>query len=187
VEEIIHWSRQHVSSTLFLCWAAQAGLKVLYELPKRTREQKLSGVYEHRTLLASDPLVRGFDDSFLAPHSRNADFPADFISEHTDLRILASSETAGSYLMASPDRRQVYLTGHPEYDALTLAQEYQRDLLAGLDPAAPQNYFPDDDAEQVPQNRWRSHGNLVFANWLNYYVYQITPFDLSVMATKIDE
>jgi homoserine O-succinyltransferase len=89
--------------------------------------------------------------------------------------------------MASPDRRQVYLTGHPEYDALTLAQEYQRDLLAGLDPAAPQNYFPDDDAEQVPQNRWRSHGNLVFANWLNYYVYQITPFDLSVMATKIDE
>ncbi len=187
VEEIIHWSRQHVSSTLFLCWAAQAGLKVLYDLPKRTREQKLSGVYEHRTQLPSDPLVRGFDDSFWAPHSRNADFPVDFIREHTDLRILASSECAGSYLMASPDRRQVYLTGHPEYDAMTLAQEYQRDLLAGLNPVPPENYFPNDDTGQAPQNRWRSHGNLVFANWLNYYVYQITPFDLSVMATKIDE
>jgi homoserine O-succinyltransferase/O-acetyltransferase len=187
VAEIIQWSRRHVSSTLFLCWAVQAGLKVLYDLPKRTREQKLSGVYEHRTQLASDPLVRGFDDSFWAPHSRNADFPVDFIREHTDLRILASSDSAGSYLMASPDRRQVYLTGHPEYDAMTLAQEYQRDVVAGLEPALPENYFPNDDAEQAPQNRWRSHGNLVFANWLNYYVYQITPFDLSVMATTIDE
>jgi homoserine O-succinyltransferase len=187
VEEIILWSKQHVSSTLFLCWAAQAGLKVLYDLPKCTREQKLSGVYEHSTLLASDPLVRGFDDVFWAPHSRNADFPVDFIAEHTDLRILASSDTAGGYLMASPDRRQVYLTGHPEYDAMTLAQEYQRDVLAGLSPVPPVNYFPADDAEQRPQNRWRSHGNLLFANWLNYYVYQITPYDLSVMATKIDE
>ncbi len=187
VQEIILWSKQHVSSTLFLCWAAQAGLKVLYDLPKRTREQKLSGVYEHRTLLASDPLVRGFDDVFWAPHSRNADFPTDFIAAHTDLRILASSSHTGGYLMASPDRRQVYLTGHAEYDAMTLAQEYQRDRLAGLDPVLPENYFPDNDPDQAPLNRWRGHGNLLFANWLNYYVYQITPYDLSIMQTRIDD
>ncbi|NVK41640.1 MAG: homoserine O-succinyltransferase [Oceanospirillaceae bacterium] len=187
VQEIIRWSRQHVSSTLFLCWAAQAGLKVLYDLPKRTRDHKLSGVYEHVTLVPNDPLVRGFDDTFFAPHSRYADFPLDFIEANTDLRVLAASETAGSYLMASADRRQVYLTGHPEYDALTLAQEYRRDVLAGLDPALPESYFPSDDPEQTPRNRWRSHGNLLFSNWLNYYVYQITPFDLSVMETKIDE
>ncbi|MFC6671396.1 homoserine O-acetyltransferase MetA [Marinobacterium aestuariivivens] len=187
VQEIIQWSRKHVSSTLFLCWAAQAGLKVLYDLPKCTRDQKLSGIYEQSTLLPNDPLVRGFDDSFLAPQSRYADFPVELIAHQTDLRILAASESAGAYLMASPDRRQVYLTGHPEYEALTLAQEYRRDLLAGLEPALPENYFPDNDPEQSPRNRWRSHGNLLFSNWLNYYVYQITPFDLSVMETHIDE
>jgi len=187
VEEIVRWSRKHVSSTLFLCWAAQAALKVLYDLPKRTRECKLSGIYEHATLVPSDPLVRGFDEYFLAPHSRYADFPVDFIEQNTDLRVLAASDEAGAYLMASADRRQVYLTGHPEYDALTLAQEYRRDLLAGLEPALPENYFPGDDPEQTPRNRWRSHGNLLFSNWLNYYVYQITPYDLSVMETKIDE
>ena len=177
VQEIIRWSRQHVSSTLFLCWAAQAALKVLYDLPKRTRDLKLSGVYEHFTLVPNDPLVRGFDDTFFAPHSRYADFPLEFIEANTDLRVLAASETAGSYLMASADRRQVYVTGHPEYDALTLAQEYRRDVLAGLDPALPENYFPGDDPEQTPRNRWRSHGNLLFSNWLNYYVYQVTPYD----------
>ncbi|GGO86766.1 homoserine O-succinyltransferase [Marinobacterium nitratireducens] len=187
VLEIIRWSRLHVSSTLFLCWAAQAGLKALYDLPKRTRESKLSGIYEHLTLVPNDPLVRGFDDSFFAPHSRYADFPVEFVEANTDLRVLAASEVAGGYLMASADRRQVYLTGHPEYDSMTLAQEYHRDVLAGLDPALPEHYFPGDDPEQTPRNRWRSHGNLLFSNWLNYYVYQITPYDLSVMETKIDD
>ncbi|RDE22844.1 homoserine O-succinyltransferase [Motiliproteus coralliicola] len=178
VEEVIHWTRDHVTSTMFLCWAVQAALKVLFDLPKQTRQQKLSGVYGHQILVQHDPLIRGFDDQFLVPQSRNAAFPVSFINNHTDLHLLASSEEAGAYLMASSDRRQVYVTGHPEYDAETLAQEYWRDKDAGLDPAVPLNYFPDDDPEAKPRNKWRSHANLLFANWLNYYVYQITPYEL---------
>ncbi len=187
IQAIIEWSREHVTSTLFLCWAAQAGLKVLYDLPKRTRESKLSGVYLHQSACLKEPLLRGFDDEFLAPHSRNADFPVDFVNAHTDLRVLASSEETGAYLMASPDRRQVYVTGHPEYDAQTLAEEYFRDLEEGISPAIPVNYFPDDDPQRPPRVKWRSHGNMLFSNWLNYYVYQLTPYDLRTKAFTVDD
>ena len=176
--EIIEWSRQHVTSTLFLCWAAQAALKFIYGLEKQTREVKLSGVYEHCRLVELDPLVRGFDDHFLAPHSRYANFDGDFIRAHTDLRVFAESEEAGVYLAVSPDCRQVYVTGHPEYDADTLHNEYQRDTNAGINPQMPKNYYRNDDPNQPPRATWRSHGHLLFANWLNYYVYQNTPFDL---------
>lgn len=176
--EIIEWSRQHVTSTLFLCWAAQAALKVFYGLEKQTRDVKLSGVYEHRRLVELDPLVRGFDDHFLAPHSRYASFEGDFIRANTDLRIFAESDEAGVYLAVSPDCRQVYVTGHPEYDAHTLHNEYQRDVGLGLAPAMPVNYYPNNDDSQSPRSSWRSHGYLLFSNWLNYYVYQLTPFDL---------
>lgn len=178
VEKVIQWSQQHVTSTLFLCWAAQAALKVLYGLSKQTRTEKLSGVYQHKVLSPHEPLTRGFDDQFVAPHSRNADFPVNFIANHTDLHMLASSEQAGAYLMASGCRRQVYVTGHPEYETETLAQEYWRDMDAGLNPIVPVNYFPSGDPEKSPSNVWRSHGNLLFSNWLNYYVYQITPYVL---------
>ena len=179
VEEIIQWSRTHVTSTLFLCWAAQAGLKALYDLPKQTRSKKLSGIYTHQLVKDHEPLTRGFDDNFKAPASRNADFPVDFIEDHTDLEILAQSDEVGVYIMASKDRRQVYLTGHPEYNAATLAEEYQRDLAAGINPDIPVNYFPDDDPSQIPSATWRSHGYLFFSNWLNYCVYQATPYNLA--------
>ncbi len=186
IQEIIRWSQVHVTSTLFLCWAVQAGLNVLFDLPKKTRETKLSGVYAHQTLVQDEPLVRGFDDCFLAPHSRNADFPLDFIRAQTDLRILAGSEEVGAYLMTSADKRQVYVTGHPEYEAHTLADEYHRDHAEGLDPAIPVNYFPQDNPLQTPSVSWRSHGNLLVSNWLNYCVYQLTPYDLRTREMTVD-
>lgn len=186
VDEIIQWSRKHVTSTLFLCWAAQAGLKSLYNLPKQTRAKKLSGVYTHQLSKKHDPLTRGFDDEFKAPASRNADFPVDYIKENTDLEILAQSDEVGVYIMASEDRRQVYLTGHPEYSAKTLAEEYQRDLEAGINPDIPLDYFPNDDPTQEPKASWRSHGYLFFINWLNYCVYQATPYDLADLTPSKD-
>ncbi|WP_417355236.1 homoserine O-succinyltransferase MetA [Gallaecimonas pentaromativorans] len=184
VRNVIEWSRTHVTSTLFLCWAAQAALNYLYGLPKMTRGQKLSGVYEHRTLNRDNPLVRGFDDYFLAPLSRYADFDAGFIGEHTELQILADHPEAGVYLAASDDLRQIFVTGHPEYDFDTLDQEYQRDLKAGINPVLPENYYPQDDASQTPRARWRSHASLLYSNWINYCVYQITPYDLAKMPPK---
>ena len=186
VDEIIQWSRTHVTSTLFLCWAVQAGLKSLYNLPKQTRTQKLSGVYQQTVNPSQDALTRGFDDRFLAPQSRTADFPVDFIKANTDLIVLAQSDATGVYLMTSEDRRQVYVTGHPEYSANTLADEYHRDQAAGLSPMLPINYFPNDDASATPKATWRSHGFLFFSNWLNYCVYQATPFDLKDMQPTLD-
>lgn len=186
IEEIIQWSRHHVTSTLFLCWAVQAGLKVLYDCPKRTREQKLSGVYEHNTLIQNEPLTRGFDDQFLAPHSRYADFPVELIESLRGVNVLAASEEAGCYLFASDDKRQVFVTGHPEYDACTLADEYFRDCQEGLEPVLPVHYFPEDDPQNQPRVTWRSHGHLLLSNWLNYYVYQITPFDLNTRELTLD-
>ncbi|EKT60312.1 homoserine O-acetyltransferase MetA [Providencia sneebia] len=186
VEKVIHWAKQHVTSTLFVCWAVQAALKVLYNLPKCTLEEKLSGVYQHDTLAPLSLLTRGFDGSFYAPHSRNANFPEKLISQHTDLEILASSQDAGPYLFASRDKRLVFVTGHPEYDSHTLAQEYWRDVDAGISPKIPCNYFKDDNPQNDPIIRWRSHGHLLFSNWLNYYVYQITPFDLSQMQPTLE-
>ena len=186
IEQIVAWAKSHVTSTLFLCWAAQAGLKILYGLDKRTRLEKLSGVYEHQNLGGYDPLVRGFDDVFLAPHSRYADFPVQLLQEKTDLKILAASDKVGVYLAASPDGRQVFVTGHPEYDPYTLDNEYQRDLEVGIAPQMPENYYPEDDATKAPRATWRSHGHLLFANWLNYHVYQLTPYDLNTLSATGD-
>jgi len=176
--EIVNWSRHHVTSTLFLCWAAQAALKVLYGLDKVTRKHKLSGIYSHSTHHHHHPLVRGFDDEFWAPLSRYAEFNSDDIEEKTDLTVFADAGDAGVYLAASPDCRQVFITGHPEYDANTLHNEYLRDLSEGLNPTLPLNYYPNNDIKEKPHAIWRSHGNLLYSNWLNYCVYQVTPYDL---------
>lgn len=186
IERVIDWAKNHVTSTLFVCWAVQAALNILYGIPKITREVKLSGVYPHQTLQQHALLTRGFDESFLVPHSRYADFPTEVIRQYTDLDILAESEQAGAYLFASRDKRLAFVTGHPEYDTMTLAGEYCRDNEAGLDPAVPLNYFPDDNPALTPKATWRSHGHLLFSNWLNYYVYQITPYDLRHMNPTLD-
>lgn len=178
--EIVNWSRKNVTSTLFLCWAAQAALKVLYGLEKETRAEKLSGIYSHRTYSHHHPLVRGFDDDFWAPLSRYAEFNSRTIKDNTDLVVFADAPDAGVYLAATPDCRQVFITGHPEYDANTLNNEYLRDLDEGLDPIIPINYYPNDDENEIPHAIWRSHGNLLYSNWLNYCVYQVTPYDLTV-------
>lgn len=180
--EIVEWSRHNVTSTLFLCWAAQAALKVLYGLDKVTRAEKLSGIYSHRTHHHHHPLVRGFDDEFWAPLSRYAEFNSNDINKKTDLTIFADAPDAGVYLAASPDCRQVFITGHPEYDANTLSNEYLRDLEQGLTPILPVNYYPNNDENEIPRAIWRSHGNLLYSNWLNYCVYQVTPYDLTELS-----
>ncbi|MFM2486670.1 homoserine O-acetyltransferase MetA [Celerinatantimonas yamalensis] len=181
MSEIVHWSTTHVTSTLFLCWAAQAALNVLYDMPQFTLDKKLSGVFSHQTVGGHNKLLRGFDDTFLAPLSRNAGFPLHAIKHYTDLDILATLKNDELYLAASRDLRQVFVTGHPEYDACTLANEYQRDVEAGVSPLLPDNYFPSDDPAQTPLSTWRSHGSLLYSNWINYCVYQITPYDLNSM------
>ncbi|MGR6834976.1 homoserine O-succinyltransferase MetA [Aliivibrio wodanis] len=178
LQTIMTWAKDHVTSSLYVCWAAQAGLKLLYDLPKRTRKEKLSGVYQHNNLDQHHPILRGFDDQFLAPHSRYADFSADYLNEHTDLDILATSEQAGVYLASTKDKRNVFVTGHPEYDSFTLHHEYVRDLGEGMEPTIPLNYYPEDNPDIPPKATWRSHGHLLFSNWLNYCVYQQTPYDL---------
>lgn len=179
IQLIMNWAKDHVTSTLFVCWAAQAGLKLLYDLPKRTRKEKLSGVYQHRIHDCHHPVLRGFDDTFFAPHSRYADFSADYLSKYTDLDILATSEQAGVYLAATKDKRNVFVTGHPEYDVDTLHHEFVRDCEQGMEPPTPVNYYPNDDISCTPVASWRSHGHLLFSNWLNYCVYQQTPYDLA--------
>lgn len=186
IAQVIDWAKEHVTSTLFVCWAVQAALNILYGLPKLTLKEKLSGVYIHKILQPQAPLTRGFDDLFLAPHSRYAHFPTEYIREHTDLDILAESDVAGAYLFASKDRRMAFVTGHPEYDAATLSSEYFRDRDAGLNPDLPLNYFPQNNPELPPSATWRSHGHLLFNNWLNYFVYQITPYDLRQMNPTLD-
>ena len=178
LQTIMTWAKDHVTSSLYVCWAAQAGLKLLYDLPKRTRKEKLSGVYKHTNLEQHHPILRGFDDQFLAPHSRYADFSADYLNAHTDLDILATSKEAGVYLASTKDKRNIFVTGHPEYDSLTLHNEYVRDLGEGMEPIIPVNYYPDDNPDIPPKATWRSHGHLLFSNWLNYCVYQQTPYDL---------
>ncbi|MCR1575570.1 homoserine O-succinyltransferase [Klebsiella aerogenes] len=186
IKQVLEWAKDHVTSTLFVCWAVQAALNILYGIPKQTRIEKISGVYEHHILHPHALLTRGFDDTFLAPHSRYADFPAGLIRDYTDLDILAETEDGDAYLFASKDKRIAFVTGHPEYDPHTLANEYFRDLEAGLAPQLPDNYFPNNDPNNKPRATWRSHGNLLFANWLNYYVYQITPYDLRHMNPTLD-
>ncbi|MCS6191097.1 homoserine O-acetyltransferase MetA [Shewanella baltica] len=181
IREIIDWSQEHVTSVLFLCWAAHAGLYHLYGLNRKILQQKRSGVFVHRRTSQHFPLLRGFDDEFFAPHSRFAEMNVEEIRQHPQLQLLAESDEAGAYLVLSRNNRNLFVMGHPEYQKSTLNEEYQRDLSQGLDPNVPQNYYRNDDPKAVAIARWHSHGSLLVSNWLNYYVYQLTPYDLSDM------
>ena len=173
--QIMEWSKTHVHSTLHICWGAQAGLYYHYGIPKYALPQKLFGVFDHRVLKPSSPLFRGFDDRFYAPHSRHTEVLEEDIRKVPGLEVLAVSEEAGVFAVKTEDSRQFFLLGHLEYDRNTLAQEYWRDVDRGLDIQVPRHYFPNDDPNQTPIVRWRSAGQLIYTNWLNYYVYQTTP------------
>jgi homoserine O-succinyltransferase len=175
--ELLDWARTHVFSSLFICWGAQAALYRYHGVPKHGLDAKMFGVFQHRLKIRHERLVQGFDDLFYAPHSRHTETRREDILARPDLMLLAESDAAGVYLVQSTDRRQVFVTGHSEYDACTLQGEYVRDVDKGLPIAVPRNYFPGDDPAQAPEVRWRSHANLLFANWLNYFVYQETPFE----------
>ena len=177
--QIMEWSKTHVHSTLHICWGAQAGLYYHYGIPKYALPQKLFGVFDHRVLKPSSPLFRGFDDRFYAPHSRHTEVLEEDIRKVPGLEVLAVSEEAGVFAVNTEDSRQFFLLGHLEYDRNTLAQEYWRDVDRGLDIQVPRHYFPNDDPNQTPIVRWRSAGQLIYTNWLNYYVYQTTPYDLT--------
>ena len=175
---IMDWSLTNVTSTIHLCWGAQAGLYYHYGLKKRLLPKKMFGLYWHKVANRKIPLVRGFDDMFLAPHSRHTEVAAEDIRACDDLMILAESEEAGVFLCMTKDGRQIYIMGHPEYDRVTLDQEYKRDKAKGLPIELPVNYYPDNDPEKKPLLLWRAHANNLYTNWLNYYVYQTTPYDL---------
>ncbi|AUD59847.1 homoserine O-succinyltransferase [Shewanella hafniensis] len=181
IREIIDWSQEHVTSVLFLCWAAHAGLYHLYGLNRKILQQKRSGVFVHRRTSQHFPLLRGFDDEFFAPHSRFAEMDVEEIRQHPQLQVLAESDEAGAYLVLSRNNRNLFVMGHPEYQKSTLNDEYRRDLAQGLNPNVPQNYYRNDDPKADAIARWHSHGSLLVSNWLNYYVYQLTPYDLSDM------
>ena len=176
--QIMAWSKSHVHSTFHICWGAQAGLYYHYGIPKLPLDKKLFGVFPHRVERRSSILFRGFDDIFMVPHSRHTTILREEVEAVPQLKILASSEEAGIYAMATDQGRQVFITGHSEYDADTLEKEYLRDKNAGLPIEVPKNYYPDDDDTKEPMVTWRSHANLLYANWLNYMVYQTTPYDL---------
>lgn len=178
IGEVFDWAEKNVTSTMFSCWAAHAALYHHYGINRHLRGRKLSGIYTHAPLDPFEPLTRGFDESFEVPHSRFGYIDKVDYLKVPGLKILAQSPDAGVYLAASETRRQVYLTGHPEYDATTLDEEYHRDLQANKNPDIPVNYYPDDDTRNKPKSSWRSHGSLLFTNWLNYYVYQMTPYQL---------
>ena len=170
--QILDWSDSNVQSTLHLCWGAQAGLYHRYGIPKYRLPRKMFGIFEHRSLHPEQPLLRGFDETFHAPHSRHTEIRLEDLVKVNDIRILARSEAAGIHMVGSKDNRHIYVTGHPEYDPLTLLSEYSRDIAKGLSIHFPENYFVGDDPQQPVNVRWRSHAHLLFANWLNYCVYQ---------------
>lgn len=178
LEEIMDWSVRNVTSTLHLCWGAQAGLYHHFGVPKHLLAQKMFGVFKHKINKRNVKLMRGFDDEFYVPHSRHTETRREDVENIKNLDILAESAEAGVYLMASYDGKQVFVTGHSEYDPLTLKAEYDRDVAKGLEIDVPLNYFPGDDPSCDPIVKWRGHSNLLFTNWLNYYVYQETPYDL---------
>lgn len=178
ITEIMEWTKKNVTSTLYICWAAQAGLYYLHDIPKYPLEKKMFGVFSHKVNNRKIPIVRGFDDDFLAPHSRYTEVKREDILQRKELEILSESDEAGVYIVAGREGRQFFITGHSEYDPYTLRDEYFRDLNKGLDIQIPRNYFEDDDPKKEPIVRWKSHANLLFSNWLNYYVYQMTPYDI---------
>ncbi|SFT00838.1 homoserine O-succinyltransferase [Paenibacillus sp. BC26] len=178
LKDIMDWSARRVTSTFHICWGAQAGLYHHYGIPKYELPDKVFGVFPHTVEKRNVPLVRGFDELFLVPQSRHTEVRRDDIANIGDLDILSESPDAGVYLVASKDGRQVFVTGHSEYDPLSLKAEYDRDVAKGMDIALPKNYYPNNDPSKIPLSSWRAHANLLFSNWLNYYVYQQTPYDL---------
>ncbi|MCD7868578.1 MAG: homoserine O-succinyltransferase [Clostridiales bacterium] len=176
--KIMDWAEKNVTSTIYLCWAAQAALYHYYGLQKRPLEEKRFGLYWHRVLNRKIPLVRGFDDMFLAPHSRHTEVPMEEIRKCPALTVLAESEEAGLFLAMSDGGRKIFVMGHPEYDRVTLDEEYKRDLSRNLPIEIPKNYYAEDNPENKPLLMWRAHANNLYTNWLNYYVYQSTPYDL---------
>lgn len=182
--EIMEWSKHNVYSTFHICWGAQAALYYHYGIPKVSLEEKLSGIYAHKVLNPLHPLMRGFDDEFLIPHSRYTTVRLEDIKKQPGLELLAVSEMAGPSVISSKTGRQVFVTGHAEYDRETLANEYYRDQNKGINPAVPYNYFPNDDASLTPPMVWRSNATLLYTNWLNYFVYQATPYDLKELFVK---
>jgi Homoserine trans-succinylase len=179
---ILDWGRTHAYASFFICWGAQAALNHYYGIPKYPLAAKQFGVFKHHVTEKNVMLLRGFDDVFYAPHSRHTEIRRADIEKVPNLQVLAESDEAGLYIAASRDGRQVFVTGHSEYDPLTLQKEYERDRAAGLPIEVPVNYYPNDDPTQPPLDCWRSHAHLLFANWINYYVYQNTPYDLNQVA-----
>lgn len=179
--EIMEWSKTNATSTFHICWGAQAGLYYHYGIPKYPLDNKLFGVFKHKVIPDKKHkiLLRGFDDEFYVPQSRHTEFREEDIAKVSELEILAKSETAGIYIVTAKNQRQFFITGHSEYDDITLATEYFRDVEKGLDIAMPQNYFPDNDPTKPPIVNWRAHANLLYSNWLNYFVYQTTPYDIN--------
>jgi homoserine O-succinyltransferase len=179
--DIMDWSLTNVHSTFHICWGAQAGLYHHYGIRKYPLDHKVFGVFPHRVERPGSMLLRGFDDVFMAPHSRHTTIRREDVAAVPNLRVLAASDEAGLYAMALAGGRQIFITGHSEYDPNTLGDEYRRDLAAGLPIDMPRNYFPDDDPTRAPVDTWRAHANLLYSNWLNYFVYQSTPFDLAAI------
>jgi homoserine O-succinyltransferase len=182
--EIMEWTKHNVHSTFHICWGAQAGLYYHYGIPKHQLDKKLFGVFEHRLLKPQSPFFRGFDDTFYIPHSRHTDINVDDILAIPELELLSVSDEAGVFAVKSEDNRFFFVTGHGEYDADTLALEYFRDVKKGLDIDIPKHYFPNDDPSQQPIVTWRAHSQLLYTNWLNYYVYQTTPYDIAEIGDK---
>lgn len=176
--QIMEWSKTNVTSTLHICWGAQAGLYYHYGIQKRKLDKKLFGIFEHRVLKRRVPFVRGFDDVFYAPHSRYTTVAKEDIEKCKDLMILAESDEAGVFIVMAQEGKQIFVMGHPEYDRVSLDKEYKRDIAKGLDIALPRNYYPEDMPEHKPNLVWRAHANAMYTNWLNYYVYQVTPYEL---------
>lgn len=178
IADLMEWSKTHVTSTLHICWGAQAGLYYHYGVQKHMLDAKISGIYEHKVMNRKMEILRGFDDVFYAPHSRYTGIDEDKVRADERLMVLAESDEAGMYLVKSVDNKQIFVLGHPEYDRMTLDAEYRRDIGKGLDIAVPKNYYPDDNPDNMPLLTWRANANNLYTNWLNYYVYQVTPYEL---------
>lgn len=177
LKEIMSWSVDHVTSTLHICWGAQAALYYHFGISKFELPRKCYGIFKHRVLDRTEKLLRGFDDEYVAPHSRYTDVSIEAIMNSDNIKLLSASDEAGPFIMSANNGKQIMITGHLEYDAETLSEEYRRDIRKGLNIHVPENYFPNDDPSLPPVNRWRSHAHLLFSNWLNYYVYQETPYE----------
>ena len=179
ITTIFDWARTHVTSTLYICWAAQAGLYHFYGVPKYPLDKKMFGIFEHHINVQGLPIFRGFDDVFFVPHSRHTEVRREDILKVKDLTLLSESDDSGVYMAMARNGREFFITGHSEYSPYTLDTEYKRDLGKGLPIEMPKNYYREDNADNAPLVRWRGHANLLFSNWLNYYVYQETPFDIT--------